>query len=89
MAPFFEAASLKLYTATDGHTIMYRNARRVSFAGTYQLTDKGAITLLACCPRLTTLELAANSRITKKSIESMVDAKRPVGSALTSLSLVR
>ena len=44
--------------------------------------------LLSCCPKLTGLEIPANSRITRKSLDRMVDAERPVGSALTSLSLV-
>ena len=47
------------------------------------------LALLSCCPRLTGLEIPANSRITRKSLDSMVDAERPVGSAMTSLSLVR
>lgn len=52
------------------------------------MTDTGVLELLGCCPRLTGLELPANSRITRSSLEAMVDSKRPVGSALTSLSLV-
>lgn len=57
--------------------------------GTYQLTDSGVLELLACCPRLTGVELSANSRITLKALEKMVDSERPIGMALTSLSLVR
>lgn len=56
--------------------------------GTYQLTDAGVLELLSCCPRLTGLGLPANSRITLKSLQKIVDAERPVGMALTSLSLV-
>ncbi|CAM9420124.1 unnamed protein product, partial [Ectocarpus sp. 12 AP-2014] len=37
--------------------------------GTYQLTDDGVLELLRCCPRLTGLELSANSRITFKALE--------------------
>ena len=59
------------------------------FEGTYRLTDAGVLKLLACSPRLTGLEIPANSRISRKSLDTMVDAERPVGRALTSLSLVR
>lgn len=40
-------------------------------------------------PKLIGMEIPANSRISRESLEAMVDAERPVGSALTSLSLVR
>lgn len=56
--------------------------------GTYQVTDTGVLELLNCCPRLTGIELSANSRITVNALGKMVDAERPVGMALTSLSLV-
>eukprot|EP00904_Undaria_pinnatifida_P005749 jgi/Undpi1/2303/HiC_scaffold_13.g05687.m1 len=49
--------------------------------------SSGVLGLLSCCPKLTGLEIPANSRITRKSLDRMVDAERPVGSALTSLSL--
>lgn len=62
--------------------------RSLSREGTYQLTDAGVLELLRGCPRLTGLELSANSRITLKALEKMVDKERPIGMALTTLSLV-
>ncbi|CAN0447822.1 unnamed protein product [Ascophyllum nodosum] len=59
-----------------------------ALSGTYRLTDAGVLKLLACSPRLTGLEIPANSRISRKSLDTMVDAERPVGRALTSLSLM-
>lgn len=49
----------------------------------------GVLKLLDCCPKLTGLELPANSRIDGASIEAMVDGKRPEGRYLKALSLVR
>lgn len=57
--------------------------------GTYRLTDSGVVRLLRMSPKLIGVEIPANSRISRESLKAMVDAERPVGSALTSLSLVR
>lgn len=57
--------------------------------GTYRLTDSGVVRLLRMSPKLIAVEIPANSRISRESLEAMVDVERPVGSALTLLSLVR
>lgn len=55
--------------------------------GTFQLTNVGVVTLLECCPRLTGLDLKANSRMDGLALKAMVDSHRPKG-GLKTLSLV-
>lgn len=72
----------------SGYGAYARRRNALCSEGTYQVTDSGVLELLSCCPRLTGVELSANSRISGKALGKMIDAERPVGMALTSLSLV-
>lgn len=57
--------------------------------GTFQLTNGGVVKLLECCPKLTYLDLQANSRMDGSALKAMVDSQRPKSGLLKGLSLVK
>lgn len=62
---------------------------RCSVSGTFQLTNAGVVKLLECCPKLTGLDLKANSRLDGAAVKAVADDRRPEGGRFKSLSLVK